>query len=166
MINLEYILWAVPISIVIYGFIKVLRENAVKDLKLNQMKSSLEKKEEDYKVLATELASEITKYEKALSEYATLLHQKKSSEVRLGKIGENVAPFLESWPFDSNNFRFIGSPIDGVSFNDSDITFVEIKTGKSRLSAGQNKIKEMIKEGKVKFMTFRIGEGGINGKIE
>ena len=56
--------------------------------------------------------------------------QKKSSEVRLGKIGENLAPFVEHWPYDPNNFRFLGNPCDGVSFNlnTGKIVFVEIKT--------------------------------------
>jgi predicted Holliday junction resolvase-like endonuclease len=64
-------------------------------------------------------------------------YQRKSSEVRLGKIGENLAPFTEHWPWDANNFRFLGSPIDGVQFTDDEVIFVEIKTGNSRLSKGK-----------------------------
>ena len=91
-----------------------------------------------------------------------IVHQKKSSEVRLGKTVENVAPFLDEWPYESNNFRFLGNPIDGISFNEDEIVFVEIKTGASRLSKNQNKIKTLVKEGKVKFITFRANEGGVN----
>ena len=89
-------------------------------------------------------------------------HQKKSSEVRLGKIGENLAPFTEGWPWDSNNFRFIGSPIDGIQFTDEEIIFVEIKTGKARLSKYQTLCKKLVSEGKVSFASFRIGENGIS----
>jgi predicted Holliday junction resolvase-like endonuclease len=90
-----------------------------------------------------------------------LVYQKKSSEVRLGKTVENVAPFFDEWPYDSGNFRFLGNPIDGISFNDDEIVFVEIKTGMSRLSKNQTKVKSLIKDGKVKFITFRVNEKGI-----
>ena len=92
--------------------------------------------------------------------YSKLLHQKKSSEVRVGKIGENMAPFLEDWPYDPNSFRFLGNPIDGIQFADDKIRFVEIKTGKARLSASQKWIRDLVKKGKVSFVSFRIGEDG------
>lgn len=90
-----------------------------------------------------------------------LVYQKKSSEVRLGKTVENVAPFFEQWPYDASDFRFLGNPIDGVSFNEDEVVFVEIKTGASRLSKSQHKIKSLVKEGKVKFVTFRVNEKGV-----
>lgn len=93
-----------------------------------------------------------------------LAYQKRSSEVRLGKTVENIAPFFTEYPYDPSNFRFLGSPIDGISFNDDEVVFVEVKTGQARLSKSQNKIKELVKEGKVKFMTFRANERGVNIK--
>jgi predicted Holliday junction resolvase-like endonuclease len=93
--------------------------------------------------------------------YDKLLGQKKSSEVRVGKIGENMAPFLNGWPYDPNNFRFLGNPIDGVQFNEDELIFIEIKTGRSALSKKQKWIKQLIKEGKVGFATFRINEKGV-----
>ena len=90
--------------------------------------------------------------------YRTLMHQKKSSEVRLGQIGEHLAPFLESWPWDSKRFKFLGEPIDGIQFDEDEITFVEIKTGKSQLNKTQRKLRDLIKEKKVSFAVFRIGE--------
>jgi predicted Holliday junction resolvase-like endonuclease len=93
------------------------------------------------------------------SKLDTVTNQKKSSEVRLGKIGENLAPFTDSWPWDSNKFRFLGSPIDGIQFTDDEIIFVEIKTGKSRLSNNQIKYRKLIEDKKVRFSIFRMGEG-------
>ena len=95
-----------------------------------------------------------------------VLSQKKSSEVRLGKIGENLAPFIQDWPYEPGNFRFLGNPVDGISINDDSIVFVEIKTGHSRLSSGQKKAKQLIREGKVRFETFRIGDKGCTLKRE
>ena len=98
--------------------------------------------------------------------YTKLLHDKISSEVRVGKIGENMAPFLNDWPYNPNNFRFLGHPIDGIQFTDDEIIFVEIKTGKSRLSKSQRRFRDLVKEKKVSFATFRVGENGCKLKIE
>lgn len=94
------------------------------------------------------------------TKHDTMLSQKKSSEVRVGKIGENMAPFLTDWPYDPNNFRFLGNPVDGIQVNDDAIILIEIKTGNSRLSKTQKRAKELVKEGKVYFETFRISEDG------
>lgn len=96
--------------------------------------------------------------------YQKILHDKISSEVRVGKIGENMAPFLTGWPYDPNTFRFLGNPVDGIQFCDDEIIFVEIKTGKSRLSKGQRQARDIIKAGKVSFATFRVGESGCEFK--
>jgi hypothetical protein len=95
-----------------------------------------------------------------------VLSQKKSSEVRLGKIGENMAPFFKDWPFDPNDFRFLGNPVDGIQFNEDEVVFIEIKTGKARLTSSQKSVKQLVKEGKVKFVTFRVGEDGCTLKVE
>lgn len=109
-------------------------------------------------------AGTFTQLSELEQKYKKLLNQKKSSEVRLGKIGENLAPFTDEWPWDPNNFRFIGSPIDGIQFKDDEIIFVEIKTGRSRLSKYQTKCRELVETGKVTFKTFRIGEGAVEIK--
>lgn len=101
----------------------------------------------------------ITSYYK--TKYEKELHYRKSSEVRLGKIGENLAPFTESWPWDTKNFRFLGHPIDGVQFNKDEIVFVEIKTGGARLSKSQKDFRDLVKAGKVSFVTFKITENGV-----
>ena len=98
--------------------------------------------------------------------YKKTLSQKKSSEVRLGKIGENMAPFFSQWPYDPNKFRFVGNPIDGISFNEDEIVLVEIKTGKARLTTSQKKARDLVKAGKVRFATFRVSEDGCVLKVE
>lgn len=103
---------------------------------------------------------------KLMLENNRIAYQKRSSEVRLGKTVENVAPFFNEWPYDPSNFRFLGSPIDGVSFNDDEVVFVEVKTGQAKLSRNQNKIRELIKNGKIRFMTFRVNEKGVGIKQE
>ena len=84
------------------------------------------------------------------------IEQKRSLSVTYGKITEQFAPFMQSYPFSPENFRFIGSPIDGIQFEDDKIIFVEIKTNKSKLSPLQKKIKELVKRGKVEWFEFDI----------
>ena len=98
---------------------------------------------------------------KLIKQYHKELHFRKSSEVRLGKIGENLAPFVKCWPWDPNNFRFLGNPVDGIQFNNKEIVFIEIKTGAARLSKSQKKFRDLVKAGKVSFATFRISEDGV-----
>ena len=104
---------------------------------------------------------EKAKVEKFKTKYEKTLFHRKSSEIRLGLIGENLAPFTEGWPWDSNRFRFLGNPLDGIQFNEDEIIFVEIKTGNARLSKSQKHFRDLIREGKVSFVTFKITEDGI-----
>ena len=97
--------------------------------------------------------------------YGKLLHLKKSSETRIGLVGEQLAPYLQAWPFeDAREFRLISSPIDGVNFGQDEITLVEIKTGKSKLSKSQKRIRELVRQGKVSYIEFRVGEKGCEVK--
>lgn len=87
-----------------------------------------------------------------------LLSQKKSSEVVLGQISEQIAPFLENFPIQDEikELTFLGMPIDYIHFGEEEITFVEVKSGNSRLSKKQRHIRDLIKDGKVSFVTHRI----------
>lgn len=97
-------------------------------------------------------------------DYRKLLHQKKSSEVRLGKVAEHLSPFLESWPWDPNNFRFLATPVDGIQFTDDEVIFLEIKTGGSKLSKKQKEIRNLVNDGKVTFKTFTVNDKGCHIK--
>lgn len=92
---------------------------------------------------------------------AKILHQKKSSEVRVGKIVESVSPFLSDFPVDvhqpGSSTQFIGQPVDFVHFTaDGEIVFIEVKSGNAQLSSGQKKIKKAVLEGKVRWAEYRI----------
>ena len=92
-----------------------------------------------------------------LKEYMRdLISKKQSLSTKYGKMTEQFMPFISKYPYDEHNFRFIGSPIDGVQFEDDKIIFVEFKTSESRLTARQKEIKEIIRKGRVEFEEFRI----------
>jgi len=89
-------------------------------------------------------------------QYKKLFSQKKSSEVRTGKITEQISPFLDDYPLSPSTARFIGDPIDFVHFDEDKVTFVEVKSGKSQLSKKQRLIRDLVEGGKVEFTVYRV----------
>lgn len=92
---------------------------------------------------------------------AGLLHQKKSSEVKLGKIAESLAPILDDFPVDVHKLGtstvYLGQPVDFIHFDPEDgIFFIEVKSGDSKLNSTQKKLKALIEEGRVEWIDFRV----------
>ncbi len=79
-----------------------------------------------------------------------------SRSSKCGKTVEQLIPLSKNYPFNPGNFRFLGNPIDGIQFEEDKIILVEFKYGKSKLSATQRKIKNIVKSGKVEFVELRI----------
>ncbi|HLD02250.1 MAG TPA: Holliday junction resolvase-like protein [Candidatus Nanoarchaeia archaeon] len=80
----------------------------------------------------------------------------RSMYVKHGKNWENFAPFMKEFPGKKENFRFIGNPIDGIVFDEDEIKFVEIKTGKSNLNEKQKSIKSLVDNKKISFHELRF----------
>lgn len=173
-INMEIVLGVCVVLIFIsMGFIIWLREQNKEErasaTHFNEVFESKAKISEDYTAMVNKYYSDIKDikllHDEALNKLQTTydreLSARKSSEVRVGQISEQILPFLSAWPFDPKNFRFSGDPIDGISYENDRVVFVEIKTGKSRLSKRQENIKKLVKEGKVEFITIRVNEEGI-----
>ena len=87
---------------------------------------------------------------------AAIQYLKRSQSVKYGQLTEQWIPFAKNFPFDSQEFRFIGKPIDGLAFEDDKVVFVEFKTNKSSLSKVQRKVKKLIQEKKVEWFELRI----------
>jgi len=105
------------------------------------------------------------KEEKAIREDAIL----RSSRTLSGKTLEKLVPFLDEFPYDPHDIRWLGDPIDLVIFdglsssksyggNIKSIVFCEVKSGGSTLTKTQSRIKELINEKKVFWDEFRIGK--------
>lgn len=113
-----------------------------------------------YNQLNAEQLSKIGSLENKISEVSAekqkVTSQKKSSEVRLGHIAETLAPFLDQFEFDPETCTFMGRPIDYISFGDDKITFIEVKSGKSQLSAKQRHIRDLVNDKKVTWKEVRI----------
>lgn len=87
---------------------------------------------------------------------------KRSKAVLTGQAAEQIAPYLEDFPYYPGDTRFLGSPIDMVVFDGAiiddieKVVLVEIKTGNSRLNERQKQIKKAVQEGKVEWLEYRI----------
>ena len=82
--------------------------------------------------------------------------QKRSLSTTYGQITEQWFPLMDSYPYDPQGFRFLGSPVDGVQFEDDRIVFIEFKANKSRLSEKQRHIKKLIEDGYVYWEEFHF----------
>jgi len=107
-------------------------------------------------ILLLSLAILVKSFFSLQSKYNDLLFSKQSQSVKYGQLTEQWLPFSKNFPFDSQNFRFIGKPIDGVSFESDKVVFVEFKTNKSQLSDSQKRVKELIKDKKIEWFELRV----------
>ena len=86
----------------------------------------------------------------------------RSARTLSGKTLEKLIPFLERFPYNSHDMRWLGDPIDFVVFDGysekspKQIIFCEVKSGGSNLSKTQNQIKELVENKKIKWFEFRI----------
>ncbi len=87
---------------------------------------------------------------------------KRSKRTLLGKLWEQVSPYLPKFPFRPSDMKFLGSPIDfiifdGASENDiKQVVFLEVKSGDSQLSTQERKLKKAIESGKVSWKLFNV----------
>ncbi len=56
----------------------------------------------------------------------------------------------------SNNFRYIGKPIDYVIFEPNKVVFLEVKTGSSQLNDNEINLKRLIDNKQVYYEVVRI----------
>ena len=83
---------------------------------------------------------------------------KRSISASYGRITEQWFPLMDRYPYDSADFRFLGTPIDGVQFEEDRIIFVEFKSRNSELSTAQRRIKQLVQSGKVSWEEFHFFE--------
>ncbi len=86
----------------------------------------------------------------------------RSARTLSGKTLEKLIPFLDKFPYNAHDMRWMGDPVDFVIFDGysekspKQIIFCEVKSGQSNLTKNQNEIKELIEKQKVKWFEFKI----------
>ena len=84
--------------------------------------------------------------------------RKRSLSASYGRITEQWFPLMDRYPYTSANFRFLGTPVDGVQFEEDKIIFVEFKSRKAELSTAQRRMKQLVESGKVTWEEFHFFE--------
>jgi len=95
-------------------------------------------------------------WRRASDRHAAVSFQKSSLSSKYGKMTEQFMPFLKDYPYDPQNFRFLGSPIDGIQFCEDKIIFIEFKTNSAQMSAKQRLIEDLVAQKKVQFEEHRL----------
>jgi predicted Holliday junction resolvase-like endonuclease len=106
-----------------------------------------------------------TRYTSLIREDAVV----RSRAVTAGKIQEQLIPYLPGFPYNPRDIRFLGSPIDLVVFDglaDGElrrIVFVEIKTGRSSLTQGEQAVRGAIEAGEIEWAELRVSHPFASG---
>jgi predicted Holliday junction resolvase-like endonuclease len=83
---------------------------------------------------------------------------------RTGKLNELMATF-ELTQYD--RLFYLGAPIDFVGIKyDEGVDFIEVKTGRFRLSADELKLRELIEAGRVNYVPLTVERIGIAEEVE
>ena len=84
---------------------------------------------------------------------------------RTGKLNELMATF-ELTHYD-RLFYFGGSPIDFVGIKyDEGVDFIEVKSGKARLTEDEKKLKELIEAGRVNYVPLTVERIGLAEEVD
>ncbi len=91
-------------------------------------------------------------------DFGQLKHDHRSLFVKHGKAWEHFVPFMPDYNKVANkdNTVFLGMPIDFISFDDDSIKFIEVKTGKSKLSYNQQRIRKLVEGKKIEWHELRF----------
>jgi len=83
-----------------------------------------------------------------------------TKSVNIGKSLEKILPMMEDFRWQLPDCRFLGDPIDLLTFNGlsenkiDSISFIEVKSGKARLNKNQKLVKEAVEDNRVKYRVF------------
>ncbi len=95
---------------------------------------------------------------------------KRSRAVLGGQFSEQLAPFLPDFPYNPNECRFIGKPIDFLVFKGMDegrideVVLVEVKSGKAKnLSKIERLLRDAVKDGRVGWQQYDVPDEVTSG---
>lgn len=86
----------------------------------------------------------------------------KSTAVVRGNVTEHLLPFMEQFPYDPRDCRFLGAPVDLVVFDGlygdglRDVVFLEVKTGGSRVTERERAVRDAVTAGRVRWEQVRV----------
>jgi predicted Holliday junction resolvase-like endonuclease len=88
---------------------------------------------------------------------------RRSAAVVSGKVTEHLAPYMDGFPYNPKDARFLGTPVDLIVFDGMDedalreIVFLEVKSGASSLSTRERRVRDAVMARRVAWREFRVG---------
>jgi hypothetical protein len=67
---------------------------------------------------------------------------------------EDYREIMKYYPYNPDNFRFIGSPVDGIQFEEDSILFVRFKKGNTPCTKEQEHIRTLLENGNIDWFEF------------
>ena len=61
---------------------------------------------------------------------------------------------MKYYPYDLDNFRFIGSPVDGIQFEHDRVLFIQVSKQNVPSTKDQDHIRTLVENGKVAWFEF------------
>jgi predicted Holliday junction resolvase-like endonuclease len=86
----------------------------------------------------------------------------RSQAITVGKVQEQLIPYLPAFPYNPKDVRFLGSPIDLVVFDGLSegrvrrVVFLEVKTGGSGLTSRERRVRDVIQARDVEWAELRV----------
>lgn len=84
----------------------------------------------------------------------------RSRSIIKGQVAETFAPLMPNFPIPSNQCQFLGKPVDFIGFkeddkgNISEVLFIEVKSGSSKLSKREKSLQSTIDAGNVSYVIY------------
>jgi predicted Holliday junction resolvase-like endonuclease len=97
--------------------------------------------------------------------YTTAIRQdavERSQAVTLGKVHEQLIPYLPEFRYNPKDARFLGTPVDLVVFDGlaegrvRRVVFLEVKTGGSTLTVRERQVRDVIEAREVEWAELRV----------
>ena len=107
----------------------------------------------------------LLKFERWKAEHTKVIRQdaaQRSQAVTVGKVYEQLIPYLPEFRWNPKDVRFVGAPVDflvfdGLSEGDMRaVVFVEVKTGSSGLNARERSVRDAILRRNVEWEELRL----------
>jgi predicted Holliday junction resolvase-like endonuclease len=86
----------------------------------------------------------------------------RSQAVTVGKVHEQVVPYLPEFRYNPKDARFLGTPVDLVVFDGladgqlRRIVFLEVKTGVSDLTNRERQVRDVVEAREVEWAELRV----------
>lgn len=90
---------------------------------------------------------------------------RRSLAVTVGKVHEQLVPYLPEFGFNPKDARFLGSPVDLVVFDGLSagevqrVVFLEVKTGGATLTERERQVRRVIEAREVEWVELRVARG-------